>query len=235
MPRSPRQMSDDPLFKIFDGRIPQIATKAEVDAIAARLEDDTGRVVDRATLTTEINLSVAWVAVLGFYKAPRPNWDKKMAEGWAASRQMLAILRRSRPVLIKAIVALWALALEEPSGRVVGPESVVPLVKVLEAVDRADGPLERHVAKFRLPCGRPEKWDQQAIVEKLAGSYHRLTGQRATTSFLRSSSDRGGPFVAFVNDVLDIAEPGRNHAGLGTAVENALRQLRKKNQASKGT
>ena len=211
---------------------------AQVEALAEQLERDTGCTIDRVAFADDLEVATISFANARYFAGPNPVWDAKVTEAKSAFKAALESCRRFRLALERAhlahlehtdemkraFVAPWEKLVEISS-----PPFAVDFETMLHDVRDIEDKLEKPVEMFRAPRGRPRNWAWHGLVVILGHAYHGATGQRPTTSTIRGSDDRGGPFVRFVVSFLDNVDPGGSRAGLGNHIQSALQQLRRAN------
>jgi hypothetical protein len=193
-----------------------ILSPAQIEALADQIEDDTGCTVDRARLADDVN------HMLGMYHSIKTSF-KSVSSGSSVPEKRKALEKAHR-----ACRQLQSSLQEMEAHSNVGPD----VRTTLESVERLEKDLARWLVLYAPNRGRPaDGWMFANLIYDLSVAYERATGRRAGTSTIRDQHGgerRGGPFVNFVEMVMEIAEPSGGRLALGTSVAAALRGRRAK-------
>ena len=210
-------MNDQPPAATDTPDAEPLRSHAQVEGIAAQLERDTRCTVNRAELAADLEFEIEQFRLL---MSALPGIRKVRSEHREMLERAYHLYRQFRS------------SLEELSGG--GLISDAPTI--LGCAGRIDQEL---ALRLREACanaphrGQPSNKNVRANFYRysLAQIYEHHTGRRAGTSTIRDrhgGERRRGPFVIFVEMVMDIAEPSVQRTALGTSVAEALRGRRVK-------
>ncbi len=183
----------------------------QVDALADQLEQDTGCSIDREEF---------WHDMMSFDQVYRES--RTGAQSW--SPKSYSAMER-----VQHRCQEFRSSLEDATEAIAPLEDLQAMLTEIDRMERSikwQAGVVRKMRSSRRSTSHPKAILFENTINALASIYEKHTGRPAGTSTSRTSDGRGGPFVRFVESVLDILEPDNRRAALGESIAKTLRVLK---------